>query len=150
MIEELFLALVMSLVFAVPAWYLCLFAGNFAVFWLAWLLSLADGIGAQSPPLMLNIHVQGLWFRGSYLHLSEVVSSIKLELSLRSRVLNQECKILIVIIVFYCTVILEIDGFATIGSHQRTTFFIHRVNRWSDTSTSARVSVAPSPQRVSH
>lgn len=55
MIEELFLALVMSLVFAIPAWYLCLFAGNFAVFWLAWLLSLADGIGAQSPPLMLTI-----------------------------------------------------------------------------------------------
>jgi len=55
-----------------------------------------------------------------------------------------------IIIVFYCTIILEIDGFATIGSHQRTTLFIHRVNRWSDTSTSARVSVAPSPQRVSH
>lgn len=48
MVEELFLALVMSLVFAIPAWYLCLFAGNFAVFWLAWLLSLADGIGAPN------------------------------------------------------------------------------------------------------
>ena len=47
MIEELFLALVMSLVFALPAWYLCIFQGNFAVFWLAWLLSLADGIGEQ-------------------------------------------------------------------------------------------------------
>ena len=46
MVEELFLALIMSLVFAIPAWYLCLFAGSFWVFWLAWLLSLADGIGA--------------------------------------------------------------------------------------------------------
>jgi len=47
MVEELFLALVMSLVFALPAWYLCIFQGNFAVFWLAWLLSLADGIGER-------------------------------------------------------------------------------------------------------
>ncbi len=47
MIEELLLALIMSLVFALPAWYLCIFQGSFAVFWLAWLLSLADGIGAR-------------------------------------------------------------------------------------------------------
>ena len=50
MVEELFLALVMSLVFALPAWYLCIFQGNFAVFWLAWLLSLADGIGDRRLP----------------------------------------------------------------------------------------------------
>ena len=64
MIEELFLALIMSLVFALPAWYLCIFQGNFAVFWLAWLLSLADGIGAlfllpeleHVPPHLPNRH----------------------------------------------------------------------------------------------
>ena len=63
MIEELFLALVMSLVFALPAWYLCIFQGNFAVFWLAWLLSLADGIGAQparaSHRMRICIHCGG-------------------------------------------------------------------------------------------
>ncbi len=51
MVEELFLALVMSLVFALPAWYLCIFQGNFAVFWLAWLLSLADSIGSSLTSL---------------------------------------------------------------------------------------------------
>ena len=50
MIEEMLMALMMSLAFALPAWYLCQFAGNFAVFWLAWLLSLADGVGAPLPP----------------------------------------------------------------------------------------------------
>ena len=45
MVEELFMAVGMSVVFALPVYYLCQLQGSFFVFWLAWLISLADGIG---------------------------------------------------------------------------------------------------------
>lgn len=45
MIEELFMAILMSVAFALPVYYLCQMQGSFFVFWLAWLISLADGIG---------------------------------------------------------------------------------------------------------
>ena len=45
MVEEMFMAVGMSVVFALPVYYLCQLQGSFFVFWLAWLISLADGIG---------------------------------------------------------------------------------------------------------
>lgn len=45
MIEELAMAFVMSVVFSVPTFYLCQVQGSFIVFWLAWLISLSNGIG---------------------------------------------------------------------------------------------------------
>ena len=45
MIEELFMAVLMSVAFTLPVYYLCQMQGSFFVFWLAWLISLADGIG---------------------------------------------------------------------------------------------------------
>lgn len=39
------MALLMSVGFAVPVFYLCQMQGSFFVFWLAWLISLSDGIG---------------------------------------------------------------------------------------------------------
>lgn len=49
MIEEYTMAVVMSVVFALPAFYICGFSGSFFVFWLAWLISLFNGIG-EAPP----------------------------------------------------------------------------------------------------
>ena len=45
MIEELVMATMMSVVFSLPSWYLCQLKGSFFVWWLTWLISLADGIG---------------------------------------------------------------------------------------------------------
>ena len=39
------MAILMSVAFALPVYYLCQMQGSFFVFWLAWLISLADGIG---------------------------------------------------------------------------------------------------------
>lgn len=39
------MAVLMSVAFALPVYYLCQMGGSFFVFWLAWLISLADGIG---------------------------------------------------------------------------------------------------------
>eukprot|EP00884_Botryococcus_braunii_P013677 jgi/Botrbrau1/2230/Bobra.101_2s0058.1 len=44
MIEEFTMGFIMSIVFSLPTFYICQFAGNFAVFWLAWLISLYNGI----------------------------------------------------------------------------------------------------------
>ena len=80
MIEELLLALIMSLVFALPAWYLCIFQGSFAVFWLAWLLSLADGIGAtlllllRSRQVLCRLSALDFSLRAGHLMLSSAVS----------------------------------------------------------------------------
>ncbi len=52
MVEELFMAVGMSVVFTLPVWYLCQLQGSFFVFWLAWLISLADGIGVS----LLGMH----------------------------------------------------------------------------------------------
>ena len=53
MIEELLMAFLMSVAFSVPVFYLCKLQGSFFVFWLAWLISLADGIGARvTSPFM--------------------------------------------------------------------------------------------------
>ena len=54
MIEEGFMAILMSVVFAIPVYYLCQMQGSFFVFWLAWLISLADGIG-EAPPCTLHV-----------------------------------------------------------------------------------------------
>jgi hypothetical protein len=48
MTEELLMALLMSVGFAVPVFYLCQMQGSFFVFWLAWLISLSDGIGEST------------------------------------------------------------------------------------------------------
>ena len=42
------MALLMSVGFAVPVFYLCQMQGSFFVFWLAWLISLSDGIGEST------------------------------------------------------------------------------------------------------
>lgn len=39
------MAVLMSVGFSVPVYYLCQLQGSFFVFWLSWLISLADGIG---------------------------------------------------------------------------------------------------------
>ncbi|CAK0786885.1 hypothetical protein CVIRNUC_010099 [Coccomyxa viridis] len=44
MVEELTMAVLMSVGFAVPVFYACQMQGSFFVFWLSWLISLADGI----------------------------------------------------------------------------------------------------------
>lgn len=49
MIEELFMAFLMSIAFSLPVFYLCKLQGSFFIVWLVWLVSLSDGIGA--PPL---------------------------------------------------------------------------------------------------
>ena len=48
MVEELTMAVLMSVGFAVPVFYACQMQGSFFVFWLSWLISLADGIGESS------------------------------------------------------------------------------------------------------
>lgn len=45
MIEELFMAFLMSIAFSLPVYYLCKLQGSFFIVWLVWLVSLADGIG---------------------------------------------------------------------------------------------------------
>jgi len=51
MIEEMSMAVAMSVVFALPTYYFCELQGSFFVVWLVWLVSLADGIGGHpSPP----------------------------------------------------------------------------------------------------
>ena len=47
MIEELMMAVLMTLVFAVATFYLCEVRGSFALFWLVYAVSLADGIGTR-------------------------------------------------------------------------------------------------------
>lgn len=45
------MAILMSVAFTLPVYYLCQMQGSFFVFWLAWLISLADGIGeVQAAP----------------------------------------------------------------------------------------------------
>lgn len=46
MIEEMSMAVAMSVAFALPVYYFCELQGSFFVVWLVWLISLADGIGA--------------------------------------------------------------------------------------------------------
>ncbi len=48
MIEELVMAVLMSIAFALPVFYICELHGSFFLVWLVWLVSLADGIGALS------------------------------------------------------------------------------------------------------
>lgn len=45
------MAILMSVAFALPVYYLCQMQGSFFVFWLAWLISLADGIGEPQASL---------------------------------------------------------------------------------------------------
>lgn len=40
------MALLMSIAFALPVFYICELHGSFFLVWLVWLVSLADGIGA--------------------------------------------------------------------------------------------------------
>ncbi len=47
MIEELLMAVLMSIAFALPVYYICDLHGSFFLVWLVWLVSLADGIGAS-------------------------------------------------------------------------------------------------------
>ncbi|KAK9845354.1 hypothetical protein WJX81_004187 [Elliptochloris bilobata] len=57
MIEELVMAVLMSIAFALPVYYICDLHGSFFLVWLIWLVSLADGIAfayataALSPTL---------------------------------------------------------------------------------------------------
>lgn len=59
------MALLMSVGFAVPVFYLCQMQGSFIVFWLAWLISLSDGIGEStllgmshvSSPMELSVNI---------------------------------------------------------------------------------------------
>eukprot|EP00884_Botryococcus_braunii_P013699 jgi/Botrbrau1/2232/Bobra.101_2s0060.1 len=44
MLEEFTMAFIMSVVFSLPTFYICQFSGSFFVFWLAWLVSLYNGI----------------------------------------------------------------------------------------------------------
>ena len=48
------MAVLMSVAFALPVYYLCQMGGSFFVFWLAWLISLADGIGETTLPQICN------------------------------------------------------------------------------------------------
>ena len=54
MIEELVMATMMSIAFSLPTWYLCQLKGSFFIWWLTWLVSLADGIGVHHPTLVLT------------------------------------------------------------------------------------------------
>ena len=47
MVEELIMATLMSVAFSLPTWYLCQLKGSFFVWWLTYLISLADGIGVN-------------------------------------------------------------------------------------------------------
>ena len=49
------MAVLMSVAFALPVYYLCQMGGSFFVFWLAWLISLADGIGETTLPQACGI-----------------------------------------------------------------------------------------------
>lgn len=40
------MAVLMSIAFALPVFYICELHGSFFLVWLVWLVSLADGIGA--------------------------------------------------------------------------------------------------------
>ena len=51
MVEELIMATLMAVAFSLPTWYLCQLKGSFFVWWLTYLISLADGIGATPLPL---------------------------------------------------------------------------------------------------
>ncbi len=44
------MAVLMSIAFALPVYYICDLHGSFFLVWLVWLVSLADGIGAPPPP----------------------------------------------------------------------------------------------------
>lgn len=45
MIEEMSMAVAMSVAFSIPTYYFCELQGSFFVVWLVWLASLAVGIG---------------------------------------------------------------------------------------------------------
>ena len=47
MIEEVFMAFLMSIPFNLLVFYLCALQGSFIAFWITWLVSLCDGIGMQ-------------------------------------------------------------------------------------------------------
>ena len=47
------MAIMMSVVFSLPTWYLCQLKGSIIIWWLAWLVSLADGIGAHPLYVLL-------------------------------------------------------------------------------------------------
>ena len=50
MIEEITMAVLMSIVFAIATYFLCEVRGSFALFWLIYTISLSDGIGGGPPP----------------------------------------------------------------------------------------------------
>ena len=52
------MATMMSIAFSLPTWYLCQLKGSFFIWWLTWLVSLADGIGVYCPTLSspLSVH----------------------------------------------------------------------------------------------
>ncbi len=55
MIEELFMAFLMSIAFSLPVFYLCKLQGSFFIVWLVWLVSLADGIGEHTASSCIHI-----------------------------------------------------------------------------------------------
>ena len=57
MIEELFMAFLMSIAFSLPVYYLCKLQGSFFIVWLVWLVSLADGIGDRQPSFFVVEHM---------------------------------------------------------------------------------------------
>ena len=50
------MAVLMSIAFALPVFYICDLHGSFFLVWLVWLVSLADGIGA---PVAAVLHSMG-------------------------------------------------------------------------------------------
>lgn len=48
------MAVLMSIAFALPVFYICDLHGSFFLVWLTWLVSLADGIGAPLAALHIN------------------------------------------------------------------------------------------------
>ena len=67
MIEEMSMAVVMSVAFSIPTYYFCELEGSFFVFWLVWLISLADGIGEQMvlSPAVFNFIPSCFWIFSS-------------------------------------------------------------------------------------
>ena len=55
MIEEMSMAVAMSVAFAIPTYYFCELQGSFFVVWLVWLASLAVGIGKSDKLSNLDI-----------------------------------------------------------------------------------------------
>ena len=62
------MAVLMSVVFCVPTFYLCSVGGSFFVWWLVYLVSLSDGICAYFSPLILHLNTPALSRRCSACH----------------------------------------------------------------------------------